>query len=142
MSVLFSNLTEVNQHIKFSSQFWEFVLPSIFAGADVISGLIQAQINGTKNSSIMRTGMYRKVGELMLIALCMAFCVAVNFPYDLAAIVAFWIVLMESLSIAENLKAAGVPIPDFITKKVRDAADAINKGEVETKDDEGTKDVH
>lgn len=134
IDLYFTAASEFNDHLNFSASYWELVLPSIFALADVISGFIQAQINGTKNSSVMRKGLYRKVGEIMLVGLCWIFCMAVQFPYDLAAVVAIYIVLMESLSIAENLKAAGIPIPEYITKKTQEAANAINKGEIEKHD--------
>ena len=35
---------------------------------------------------------------------------------------------MEALSIMENLKEAGVPIPDVITKKAHDLEQEINHG--------------
>lgn len=134
---LLTNVTE--PPFEFSTSYWEILLPSIWAAADIVSGFICAQINGTKNSSVMRKGLYCKVGEIMTVGLCWIFCLAVRCPYDLAACVAGYIVLMESLSIAENLKHSGVPIPDFITKKAKEAADAVNKGE---NDDTGSKDIH
>ena len=132
-------LTNVTEPFEFSTSYWEILLPSIWAAADIVSGFICAQINGTKNSSKMRKGLYCKVGEIMTVGLCWIFCLAVKCPYDLAGCVAGYIVLMESLSIAENLKHSGVPIPDFITKKAKKAADAVNKGE---NDDTGSKDIH
>jgi phage-related holin len=36
---------------------------------------------------------------------------------------------MEALSILENLKSMGVPIPDFITKKAHEIDTQINHGE-------------
>lgn len=134
---LLTNVTE--PPFEFSTSYWEILLPSIWAAADIVSGFICAQINGTKNSSVMRKGLYRKVGEIMTVGLCWIFCLAVRCPYDLAACVAGYIVLMESLSIAENLKHSGVPIPDFITKKAKEAADAVNEGE---NNDAGSKDIH
>lgn len=134
---LLTNVTE--PPFEFSTSYWEILLPSIWAAADIVSGFICAQINGTKNSSKMRKGLYLKVGEIMTVGLCWIFCLAVRCPYDLAACVAGYIVLMESLSIAENLKHSGVPIPDFITKKAKETADAVNKGE---NNDAGSKDIH
>ena len=109
--------------ITFSAPYWEVLLPAIFALADVITGLLQAQINGTKNSSVMRKGLYRKAGEILIVGLAWVFCLATAFPVDLAGYIAAYIVLMEALSVSENLKLAGVPVPDWVTKKAREQAE-------------------
>jgi toxin secretion/phage lysis holin len=114
--------------LQFSAPVWEIALPAIWALADVITGLIKAQVTNSKNSSKMRTGLYRKAGEIMLVGLAWLFCIAVRFPYDLASYIAAYIVVMETLSIFENLKASGVPIPDFITTKTEHIAEDLNEG--------------
>ena len=45
--------------IHYANNYWIILLPAIMAVADVITGFIQAQVNGTKNSSVMRKGLYR-----------------------------------------------------------------------------------
>lgn len=114
--------------IHFAHNYWIIGLPAIFALSDVITGLIQAQINGTKNSSIMRKGLYRKCGELGVILLVWVTCIAIELPIKYPAAVALYVCLMEALSIMENLKMMGVPIPDFITKKAYDLEQEINHG--------------
>ena len=37
--------------IHYANNYWIILLPAIMAVADVITGFIQAQVNGTKNSS-------------------------------------------------------------------------------------------
>ena len=123
--------------ITFSAPYWEVLLPAIFALADVITGLLQAQINGTKNSSVMRKGLYRKAAEILIVGLAWVFCLATAFPVDLAGYIAAYIVLMEALSVSENLKLAGVPIPDWVTKKAREQAekyDHMDKAESKAED--------
>ena len=117
--------------LQFSAPVWEILLPAIWALADIITGIIKAQITNTKNSAKMRTGLYRKAGEIMLVGLAWLFCIAVRFPYDLASYIAAYIVVMETLSIFENLKASGVPIPDFITNKTEHFAQDLNEGKTE-----------
>lgn len=126
------NYSEV---LHFSAPIWEILLPAIWAAADVLTGLIKAQVTNSKNSSKMRVGLYRKAGEIMLVGLAWLFCIAVRFPYDLAAWFAGFIVLMETLSIFENLKAAGVPIPDFITNKTEQIADELGAGPKKDKEE-------
>lgn len=114
--------------IHFASNYWILALPAIFAVSDVITGFLQAQINGTKNSSIMRKGLYRKCGELGVILLVWVTCIALALPVKYPAAVAIYVCIMEALSILENLQRMGVPIPDFVTKKAKEIDDEINHG--------------
>jgi len=115
--------------IHFTNNYWIIALPAIFALSDVITGFIQAQINNCKNSSVMRKGLYRKVGELGVIMLVWVTCIAIQLPIKYPAAVALYVCLMEGLSIMENLQAMGVPIPDFITRKAKDIDEEINHGD-------------
>ena len=114
--------------VHFASNYWILALPAIFAASDVITGFLQAQINGTKNSSVMRKGLYRKCGELGVILLVWVTCIALALPVKYPAAVAIYVCVMEGLSIMENLQRMGVPIPDFITKKAHEIDDEINHG--------------
>lgn len=116
--------------VHYSHNYWIILLPAILAASDVITGFAQAQITGTKRSSIMRKGFYRKCGELGTILLVWIVCVAVEIDIKVVAAVSIYVCIMESLSILENLKSAGVPIPDFITKKANEIADEINHGDM------------
>lgn len=114
--------------LHFAANYWIIALPAIEAVADVITGFIQAQITGTKRSSIMRKGLYRKCGELGTILLVWVVCIALEFDIKYVAAVSIYVCIMEALSILENLKAAGVQIPDFVTKKAQEINDEINHG--------------
>lgn len=114
--------------IHFHHNYWIILLPAIMAVSDVITGFLQAQINNTKNSSVMRKGLYRKCGELGVILLVWVVCIAIEMPIKYPAAVAIYVCLMEALSIMENLQAMGVPIPDFITKKAKEIDEEINHG--------------
>lgn len=115
--------------IHYSHSYWMILLPAIMAVADVVTGFIQAQINGTKNSSVMRKGLYRKCGELGVIVLVWVTCMAIELDIKFVAAVSTYVCIMEALSVMENLKAAGVPIPDFVTQKAAEINDEINHGE-------------
>lgn len=122
------DLLDIISKIHYTNNRWIILLPAIAALFDVLTGFIQAQINGTKNSSVMRKGLYRKAAELLLILFVMVVCLALSFPIQVAAVVSFYVVWMESLSIAENLKAAGVPIPAWITQKASEINNQIENG--------------
>lgn len=124
--------------IHFTNAVWEFLLPAIAAGADVLTGLLQAGINNCYNSSVMRKGLYRKLGELTCVVLAYVGSIAITLPVDITAFVSIYIVIMEIISVLENLSAAGVPFPVWILRKLKKAADKLAEDPaVEQKDGEG-----
>lgn len=123
------DLIEVVSMIHYSNNYWIILMPFIAALFDVITGYIQAQINGTKNSSIMRKGLYRKFAELIVVLFVMIVCIAFGFPMKVAVVVSVYVVWMEVQSIAENLKAAGIPVPEWITTKTNEINNQINNGD-------------
>lgn len=122
------NIIKIVSQIHYSNNYWILLLPAIMAFIDVVTGFIQAQINGNKNSSVMRKGLYRKAGELILVLTALLICIAFSFPIKVAAVVSFYVVWMEFQSIAENLKSAGVPVPEWVTTKTNEINDQINNG--------------
>ena len=122
---------EALQQIHFTAPYWEFALPCIAAGSDILTGWIQASINGTWDSTKMRKGLYRKLGEIMVVVLAWVVGVAVALPFDVASAAAVYIVVMESISILENLDQAGVNIP-FLKKLLRKAKSAFDEDEQTT----------
>ena len=123
------DLIEVVSMIHYSNNYWIILMPFIAALFDVITGYIQAQINGTKNSSIMRKGLYRKFAELIVVLFVMIVCIAFGFPLKVAVVVSVYVVWMEVQSIAENLKAAGIPVPEWVTTKTNEINNQINNGD-------------
>lgn len=123
------DLIEVVSMIHYSNNYWIILMPFIAALFDVVTGYIQAQINGTKNSSIMRKGLYRKFAELIVVLFVMIVCIAFGFPLKVAVVASVYVVWMEVQSIAENLKAAGIPVPEWITTKTNEINNQINNGD-------------
>lgn len=123
------DLIEVVSMIHYSNNYWIILMPFIAALFDVVTGYIQAQINGTKNSSIMRKGLYRKFAELIVVLFVMIVCIAFGFPLKVAVVASVYVVWMEVQSIAENLKAAGIPVPEWVTTKTNEINNQINNGD-------------
>lgn len=123
------DLIEVVSMIHYSNNYWIILMPFIAALFDVVTGYIQAQINGTKNSSVMRKGLYRKFAELIVVLFVMIVCIAFGFPLKVAVVASVYVVWMEVQSIAENLKAAGIPVPEWITTKTNEINNQINSGD-------------
>lgn len=105
---------------SYSHIYWIFLLPLIGAGADIITGWIQATINNNWKSVIMRKGLYRKSGELLIVVLGFVAeqAVPVIGQYKLATWISLYICIMEAISVLENLDKAGVGFPKSILRKL------------------------
>lgn len=105
---------------SYSHIYWIFLLPLVGAGADIVTGWIQATINGTWDSTKMRKGLYRKSGELLIVVLGFVAeqAVPVIGQYKLATWISLYICIMEAISVLENLDKAGVGFPKSILRKL------------------------
>ena len=119
------------QNITFTHRYWVLLLPIFLMAADIITGWIQATINGTWDSTKMRTGLFRKSEELLVIVIAYVIYVAIELPVDVPAFIAGYIIVMEIISVCENLDQAGLPVPAWVTKRLRKVADDISAGDDE-----------
>lgn len=117
--------------ITFTHRYWVIILPLVMMAADVITGWIQASINGTWDSTKMRKGLFRKSGEIMVLLLAYVVHMAIALPVDVPAFFGIYIIIMEVLSVAENLDQAGLPVPHWITKRLKKAAEIMTEGDPE-----------
>ena len=117
--------------IKSVSELWIYLMPLIFMLADIITGFGNAYANKTIVSHKMRSGIIKKCGEMLIIFLTALVCFVLQIPHQVIIFVAFYMVLMETISILENLDKIGVPIPAWIEKSLNNVADSIEKGDVE-----------
>ena len=119
-------LKEVMNELQFKSNFWTVLLPSILMGLDVLTGFINAWAKNQVKSSIMRQGLARKFGELVILAIGQLFLYGAGLPVYCVSFISFYIVLMELISIIENLDKLGVPIPKFVKKSLSSAEKKID----------------
>ena len=106
--------------VKYTHEYWIFLLPLLGAIADIVTGWIQASINATWDSTKMRKGLFRKAGELLVVVLAFVteYALQVAAQAHVATFLSIYIVIMEALSVLENLDQAGVPIPPIIRDKL------------------------
>ena len=93
---------------------------------DIITGFVNAWAKNDIRSSAMRQGLARKFGELVIIAIGQLFFYGVGLPKYIVAGISTYIILMELISICENLKKLGVPIPKFISRALASAEKQID----------------
>lgn len=120
-----NEVTEIMNQLSFTSDFWIVLMPAILMTLDVMTGFINAWSKNRVKSSIMRQGLARKFGELVIIAIGQLFFFGVGLPKYCVAFISFYIILMELISICENLDKLGVPIPKFIKKVLNNAEKKI-----------------
>lgn len=116
---------EILNNLQFTKDFWIVLLPSILMAFDVATGFINAWAKNEIKSSVMRQGLARKFGELTVIAIGQLFFFALGLPKYCVGFISFYIILMELVSILENLDKLGVPIPKFIHKVLNNAEKKI-----------------
>ena len=98
-----------------------YAITCAFIVLDFITGLVKAFSSGGFKSSVMRQGLFHKVGELLCVALGLLIQYAegyldlgINLP--VAAAICTYIVLMEIGSAIENIGAIN---PDLVPTKLR-----------------------
>lgn len=114
--------------MKFISEFVFYLVPLIFMLCDVVSGLAKAYIQKNIISNKMRSGIIKKCGEMMIIVLTAVVVYSVQWPHQIIAVVSVYMILMEIISIMENLDEIGVPIPKWIEKTINNVATDIDSG--------------
>lgn len=133
-------MENITQEIQFTHRYWVILLPLFLMAADIVTGWIQASVNDTWESTKMRQGLFRKSGELSVIVIAYVVYVAISLPVDVPAFIAVYISIMEILSVCENLDQAGVPMPVWITRKLKKVAQDLNEPEGTEHDDTGKGD--
>ena len=124
----------VLNNVTFTHRYWVLLLPLILMAADIITGWIQATINGTWDSTKMRKGLYRKSEELLIIVIAYVISIAIKLPFDAASFIGGYVIIMELISVCENLNQAGLPVPAWVVKRLgKVAKDMTEDDPVEVK---------
>ena len=131
-----SEMQELLGKFQFANEMWVMMIPIILMGIDVITGLLNAWIKGEVKSSILRTGLAKKVGEMCVILIGEIFVMGISLPSAVSTGISLYIIIMELISICENLEKLGVPIPKFIKKALSKTESNINGDDEDEKKDE------
>ena len=97
------------------------VVVLIFIAFDVLTGWLKALATGTTDSSIMREGLFHKMGEIL--AMCFGYVcqfalpyIGVEFNIPFAGAIGTYIVLMEIASVVENLSIMNPQLAQMLEK--------------------------
>lgn len=116
-------IKELLIHIHFSNEIWAVMIPIILMGIDILTGIINAWVKGEIKSSKLREGLAKKFGEISVIVIGELFVIGFGITSLLADGISLYLIIMELISICENLDKLGVPIPKFI----KDALEQTNE---------------
>lgn len=108
---------EMIENFKYTHEYWAIVLPCILMVLDIITGYVNAWKKKKISSSKMRNGLGKKLAELVYIIVG----ILISKAFDIKSIeyfISLYVVYMELVSIAENGKKLGVPIPEKINEKL------------------------
>ena len=128
-SLILNLRTEITEEIHYSHDYWIFLLPLVLIASDVVSGWIQATINSTWDSTKMRKGLFRKGGEMLVIAIAWVVGIAIPMDINIAVFFSAYIVLMELVSVIENLDLAGIPMPVWVIKRLKKTMQSLTEEE-------------
>lgn len=103
------NIEQIITSLNFTNIFWQGGATLIFMIADIVSGVIQAIINKNLDSQKMREGILRKMLLILVVILSFIFQYAFNIP-AISKVVCIYIIVMEIISILENIKKAGIDL--------------------------------
>lgn len=102
-------MQEILNSLNFSSISWQIMSPIIFSIADVVTGFIQAVINKDVDSTKMRNGLLHKILIVTIILLSFVADLTFNLNF-ISKLVCGYVIIMEVMSIAENITKAGIDI--------------------------------
>lgn len=103
------NIEGIVSNLNFTSVMWQIFGSLLFILADIISGVISAVIQKNLDSQKMREGLLRKM--LLVIIIALSFIAQQVFGITaISKIVCIYIIVMEIISILENVKKAGIDL--------------------------------
>lgn len=117
------NADYILSNISFAGEEWKFAVPFALMVIDFLTGVIHAWATGHLKSFKMREGLQKKFAEICILVIGVLFEHGLGLPHYVLSGFSVYIIFMEMVSICENLKKMGVPIPSFIDK----AFSSVNK---------------
>lgn len=128
------DISEMLQMFQSTNNYRVLIVPFALMVFDFITGISHAWATGHLKSYRMREGLNKKVGEITMIIIGCLFNWALNVPKYVIYGIVLYVIIMELISICENLDRMGVPIPKFIKKALRNAEYKIQNDDPNKKD--------
>ena len=102
------------------------LVPCLLMVVDYFTGVVQAWVNKNINSSKLRSGLVKKLGEVIAVAVPIYLEHSMHIPPAFVKFLSLYIVVMELISIIENLGKMGVNLPDWLLARLTQVQDKLN----------------
>ena len=112
----------------FRNELWVLFIPLGLMAIDVLTGVIKAWSQNDFKSAIMRAGLAKKAGEIMILVVGELISFGLILPDAVMNGISFYIIFMEIMSILENVDELGIPIPKFVKDVINNANDQLQNG--------------
>lgn len=123
------DLYNIVSQFHFRNELWVLFIPLGLMAIDVLSGVIKAWAHNDFQSSIMRSGLAKKAGEIVILVVGELVSFGLLLPEAVMNGISFYIIFMEIMSILENADALGIPIPKFVKDVINNANDQLQNGQ-------------
>lgn len=123
------DLYNIISQFHFRNELWVLFIPLGLMAIDVLSGVIKAWAHNDFKSSIMRSGLAKKAGEIVILVVGELVSFGLLLPEAVMNGISFYIIFMEIMSILENADALGIPIPKFVKDVINNANDQLQNGQ-------------
>lgn len=117
------HLRPVMESIHISNQWYYIIVPVVIMGFDMLTGFLNAWLKKQVMSSKLRSGITKKFGEMVMIIIALFFYYTIGLPIEIVTCITIYIVVMELISIIENLNKLGVKVPNWLKKRLNDVVD-------------------
>lgn len=123
------DLYNIISQFHFRNELWVLFIPLGLMAIDVLSGVIRAWAHNDFQSSIMRSGLAKKAGEIVILVVGELVSFGLLLPEAVMNGISFYIIFMEIMSILENADDLGIPIPKFVKDVINNANDQLQNGQ-------------
>lgn len=125
---------EFISQFHFRNELWVLFIPLGLMAIDVLSGVIKAWAHNDFQSKIMRAGLAKKAGEIVILVVGELVSFGLLLPDTIMNSISFYIIFMEIMSILENADALGIPIPKFVKDVINNVDDQLQNGRHDKED--------
>ena len=118
----------------FRNELWVLFIPLGLMAIDVLTGIIKAWAKNDFQSAIMRAGLAKKAGEIMILVVGELISYGLMLPDAIMKGISFYIIFMEIMSILENADELGIPVPKFVRDVINNVDDKLQHGDKKEED--------
>lgn len=128
-------IQNIVSQLHYRNELWAIMVPIALMALDILTGIINAWIKNEIDSAKLRKGLAKKMGEISVILIGEIFVIGFCLPMAVFTGISIYLVIMELISICENLEKIGVPIPKFIKNALAISNNKIQNGSKDSKED-------